>query len=235
MKSFTKKLATVKQSAKEAMGKTESHADNDATKETKEKLRVIKTEYHEMFTTGKNHCQETERCVNEGIKFADALDHFGSGFMADTNVGEVLKRVGVQLKSVEQARQTCNVNSMTSLVTPVGKFQDTEIKKARDAKHKQDTIRLKYDTALEKLNETKKKNDSNSLKVKAVEQECADIKVEYDVINREFNEIMEHLSAEMNKQLVAELREYALQQLAFYKQAAALWAETDSILSTFQA
>ncbi|EFA76501.1 hypothetical protein PPL_10269 [Heterostelium album PN500] len=231
MKSFTKKLATVKQMGMEKMGKTESHADNDATKETKEKLRVIKTEYHEIYTTGKLYCQETEKSVQTGVQFADALTHFGGGFIGDAAVAEVLSRIGVQLKSVEQARQNCNNNSMTSLVTPVGKFQDTEIKKARDAKHKQDAIRLRYDTHLEKLADLKKKNDPNSLKVKTTEQECNDIKEEYDVVNREFAEIMEHLNAEMNKQLVAELREYALQQLSFYKQASALWAEADELLS----
>ncbi|GAM20508.1 hypothetical protein SAMD00019534_036830 [Acytostelium subglobosum LB1] len=235
MKSFTKKVAMVKQNAMEKMGKSESHADNDATKETKEKLRVIKTEYNAIYTTGKLHCQETEKSVQQGVQFGEALNNFGSAFMGDEQIADILKRMGLQIKAVEQARQTCNNNSMTSLVTPVGKFQDTEIKRAREAKHKQDAIRLRYDTHLEKLAEAKKKNDANSLKVKTIEQECNDIKEEYDVVNREFNEIMEHLNQEMNKQLVAELREFALQQLSFYKQASALWAEADEILCNLPA
>jgi len=230
-----KKMDVVKQNAMEKMGKSESHADNDATKETKEKLRVIKNEYKNMHTVGKIHAQEIEKCVGQGTQFADALSHFGSGFLTDTNVGEILKQVGVQMKAVEQARQTCNVNSVQSLITPIGKFQDHEIKKARDAKHKQDAVRLRYDTALEKLNEAKKKNDANSLKVKGIEQECADIKVEYDAVNAEFNEVMEQLNQEMNQQLVAQLREYTLQQLAFYKQASALWQETAELLHQIQA
>ncbi|EGG19550.1 hypothetical protein DFA_00128 [Cavenderia fasciculata] len=235
MKSFTKKVALVKQMGMEKMGKTESHADNDATKETKDKLRVIKNEYKEIYTTGKFYCQETEKSTQEGTKFADALTKFGEGFLINSQVGEVLKNVGFQLKAVEQARQTCNVNSMTSLIAPVGKFNDTEIKKARDAKHKQDAVRLRYDAALEKLTETKKKNDANSLKVKQVETECEELKKEYDAVNKEFSDVMENLNIEMNKRLVAELREFALQQLAFYKQASALWAESNEILSSFQA
>ncbi|KYQ92522.1 hypothetical protein DLAC_06513 [Tieghemostelium lacteum] len=235
MKNFSKKLSQVKQYAGEKMGKVESHADNDSTKEIKEKLRHIKTEYSQMYTIGKQHAVETEKCTQNGTQFADVLTQFGSGFFSDQTVGEVLKKVGIQLKAVEQARQTCNVNSVQSLITPVGKFQDNEIKKARDAKHKQDTIRLKYDAALERLNEAKKKNDANSLKVKGMEQECADIKIEYDQVNSEFTQVMDHLVQEMNKQLVAELREYALQQLAFYKQAAALWEETSDVLNQFQA
>eukprot|EP01132_Coremiostelium_polycephalum_P002717 gene2717-3372_t len=230
MKNFSKKLAVVKQNAMEKMGNKESHADNDSTKELKEQLRVIKSEYGHIYTTGKSHAQDIEKSTQQGTQFADALIHFGSGFLSDNHVGDVLKKVGLQLKSIEQARQTCNVNSLTSLVTPVGKFQDTEIKKAREAKQKQNAIRLKYDAALDRLAEAKKKNDANSIKVKTVEQECEDIKVEYEKVNKEFTDIMEHLNQEMNKQLVAQLREYALQQLAFYKQASALWEETNQLI-----
>ncbi|KAK5580531.1 hypothetical protein RB653_000551 [Dictyostelium firmibasis] len=235
MKNFTKKLAEVKQQTMEKMGKTESHADNDATKEQKEKLRAIKTEYAQIYTVGKIYAQETEKSTQQGSQFADALAQFGTGFVSNEQVSEALKNVGVQLKSVEQARQSCNVNSVQSLINPVGKFQDTEIKKARDSKHKQDQIRIRYDTALEKLQEAKKKNDANSLKVKGLENECNEIKVEYDTVTAEFTQTMDNLNQEMNKQLVEELREYTLQQLAFYKQAAALWEETSDLLSSFQA
>ncbi|EGC32281.1 hypothetical protein DICPUDRAFT_95312 [Dictyostelium purpureum] len=234
MKNFMKKMDQVKQQTMEKMGNKESQADNDATKEQKDKLRVIKTEYKELYTVGKIYAQETEKSTQQGSQFADALAQFGSTFLSDEQVGVCLKNVGVQLKSVEQSRQNCNVNSVQCLVNPIGKFQDSEIKKARDTKHKQDQVRIRYDTALDRLNEAKKKNEANSLKVKGLENECEEIKVEYDAVTAEFNQVMEQLNIEMNKQLVAQLREYTLQQLAFYKQASALWAETAELLEDFR-
>ncbi|GAM27956.1 hypothetical protein SAMD00019534_111320, partial [Acytostelium subglobosum LB1] len=235
MKSFTKKVAMVKQNAMEKMGKSESQADDASTKALKERLVLIRKLYKDVHSTGKNYCQESDKLAKEGLLFSEALIQFSTGCIDDETVGVVIKCVSSQVKSLEETRTTCNAESAHTMINNLGKLQDAELKRANDLKSKQDSIRLEYDTLLERLNDAKKKNDSSSPKVMTAERECQTCKENYDKVTSEFIEAMEQLNSEMNRQLVTELRQYARAQMDFHMRAAEMWNDTNNALSAFQA
>jgi len=227
MKKFTQSLNVAKQTTLEKLGKAEKKADTEEALKTKEDLSALRHNYTEMGAALKKYADIEQQAYAQGGVLAEALATFGA-----SQEGSVLASI---LAETSRAQRGINEGFLTWLNLtrekwsgPVQTLIDTDLKRAKDLKDRQESARMKLDIAMSELESQQKKAGP---KLAQVESEHASAKERYDTSTRELTSFMEGLKEKIHQELAHQLRDYAEAQLQFFTQGVEVWKATLDALS----
>ncbi|EGG16377.1 hypothetical protein DFA_09408 [Cavenderia fasciculata] len=199
-------------------------ADTDDIKELKVLLRNIKQDIRNMKTKGKQHIFSIEKDMAR-IQFSEVMKIMSDNSLHKTDVGKALNELGEQISTFEENTKEDYVNGLNGLLEPLMVFYESELRKTRELKRKQNIIRIRYEQASQNLHEIRKKHDPTSSKTKQAKKEEDDIKAQYNQTTLEFIESMKTTKKKLQGNLGTMIKEYAEMQIDFYREAMESWEE----------
>jgi len=228
MKKFSS-FAVVKQVAKEKMGKAESQVESPEALATKDQLSNIKAGYKAIASGYKNYTHEgLPLAVSQGEIVAEALLTLGAVTIEEP-LAHHLKNVGHAQREMDNHLMGVCTQAKDKMYTPTQLVIDTDIKRSTELKGKQETSRLKYDAAMTDLKQHQKKGDAS--KLQKAEEETQKHKISYDQATAELTEVTHHLVSRVDREMTAQLREYAQAQVDYFRLGAETW---EKVLAQFE-
>eukprot|EP01113_Clastostelium_recurvatum_P028958 TRINITY_DN3496_c0_g1_i4.p1 TRINITY_DN3496_c0_g1~~TRINITY_DN3496_c0_g1_i4.p1 ORF type:complete len:328 (-),score=99.37 TRINITY_DN3496_c0_g1_i4:46-936(-) len=228
LKNLKSKVAVATQMTKEKMGKADMSMETDSTKEMKHNLRTLKHGYKRIHSSSKSYVVESERLALTGSELGDALIELGSGILTTTPLASGLNSLGTQLKAMCAVAQNNSANSNTSLVAPINRLIENDIRVASEIKRRQETARLKYDSSASTLRNFK---SSDRTKLQQLEAETESLRQVYEQLTIELTSAVNQVLAQVGSELMAELKAWAAAQARYYAEMSQMWNEVEAQLA----
>jgi hypothetical protein len=214
------KMHVATQMAKEKMGKADATIETESTREIKQILKVIKKGYKKIDHSGRLYVTESERLAMAATELGDSLLLLGSGILTTTPLGQGLHTLGSELKAIASLSQNYAAATTSSLVAPIGKLLEVDIKRASDIKSHQENARLKYDMAISAQKHKHQTSDDLETSRQAYEQ-----------LTRELTEALNLVLAQIGTELMYELKTWAASQARYYNEMSQMWAGVEAKLA----
>jgi len=223
MKKVTQSFGLAKQAALEKMGKAETQVDTEEAIKAKNDLSTMRNNYGDMASALKKYSHEGGPLMySQGGVLSEMLMVFGVN-QDGTLLGAVLQEIARAQRGTNDEQITLINLVKEKWTSPALALLDTDIKRAKELKDKQESARMRLDVANTEFKNQQKKGGPKAVQAEA---EYNATKEKYDYCTKELTQFMEGLVEKIHKELTAQLRLYAEAQFEYFTKGVGIWKTT---------